>query len=113
MKVNNQTITKEELISGKIPKSNPEISKRLPQVPGESFYKPKKNSPWNSFRIQKQKTIDGSIQKARISSLLLVLIKLPAGDKAREDQLSHPAHSNLCRPLASSSLIPMNGFPKQ
>ena len=45
LKINNQTISKEESILGKIPRSNPEISKRLPPVHRESLHKPKKNSP--------------------------------------------------------------------
>lgn len=37
--------SKEESISGKVPKSNPEISKRLPPVHREPLHKAKKNSP--------------------------------------------------------------------
>lgn len=63
---NNPNISKEESISGKIPKSNLEISKRLPPVHRELLRKPKKNSPWNSFRIPwKAETIYSSIQKAK------------------------------------------------
>lgn len=96
-----QIISKEVSTSGKIPKSNPEISRRLPPVHRESLHKPKKNSPWNSFRIPwKAETIYGSIRKAKISSPVMVLIKLPAEEKAPEDHLNHSAYSGPCISLA-------------
>lgn len=97
----------------KIPWCNPEISKRLPPVHGESFYKAKKNSPWNSFRVpQKAETTCSSnlTQKAKISSPTVGLIKLPAEDQAPEDQWSHPAYSGPCISLAFASVVPINGL---
>lgn len=54
----------------------------------------------------KQKQFTVHFEKLKMSSLVMVLIKLPAEEKASEDQLSHLAYSGTCIYLA----FPIHNF---
>lgn len=82
--VNNQSISKEESISEKSPKVTQNFQKTSPSPQGIiNQRKIPPEIPLGYHGKQKQFTVP--LEKLKVSSLVMVLIKLPAEEKAPED----------------------------
>ena len=104
------------LFQEKSPRVTQKFPKDFPQSIGSHSTKQRKippEIPVGSHRKQKQFTVQ--FKKLQISSLVMVLIKLRAEEKAPEGQLSHPSLLILAWVFSwlSPSIIPINGFSKQ
>jgi hypothetical protein len=96
-----------KLMIRQILKKNPFQEKSLTVIQNfqKTFSQSSENHSTNQRKIspeiplryhRKQKQITVQFKKLKVSSVVMILTKLPAEEKASEDRLSHPAYSGPC-----------------